>query len=260
MSLPEACVLTGYGINTDLEVAQALRQVGAQPSRVHLKDIIAGRKKLDSFHLLVLPGGFSFGDDISAGKILARKLEVNLKSTLKKFVQEGKLILGICNGFQVLVKTGLLPEPTLWKQASTLAINDSGKFEDRWVYLSVNQDSPCIFTDNMLKIYLPIRNGEGKFIPGSGVLEKLEENQQVVLTYVNESGQKAGYPYNPSGSTANIAGICDRSGRIFGLMPHPEAYLYRYNHPRWTREKLPDYGQGLEIFKNAVTFIKGELL
>ncbi len=258
---PRALVLGGYGINTDREVARGLRLAGSLPTRVHLKDIIAGREKLDKYHLLVLPGGFSFGDDIAAGKILATKMTLNLKSELTKFVQEGKLILGICNGFQVLVKTGLLPDTSSWQQKSTLATNDSGRFEDRWVYLSVNPDSPCVFTSGIKGLYLPVRNGEGKFIPALGTLEELEKNEQIVITYVDESGEPAGYPHNPSGSTANVAGICNKSGRVFGSMPHPEAYLYSVNHPRWTREeKLQSYGEGIKIFQNAVNFITEKLM
>lgn len=260
MSSPKALVLTGYGINTDQEVFLGLKLAGAEADRVHLKDLIKDKNSLDSYHLLVLPGGFSFGDDIAAGKILAKKLVVNLRQELSEFINRGKLILGICNGFQVLVKMGLLPESTFGQQKSTLTTNISGKFEDRWVYLSVNQDSPCIFTKGIDKLYLPVRNGEGKFLASFGVLDELVVNDQIPLTYVDEWGNRASYPYDPSGSMANIAGICDRRGRIFGLMPHPEAYLYRFNHPRWTREKLAKHGQGLQIFENAVDFIKKELL
>lgn len=257
---PKALVLTGYGINTDYETALAFELAGARAERVHLNELIANKGQLHDYHITAIPGGFSFGDDIAAGKVLANKLRLNLKEELLNFIEGGKLLIGICNGFQVLVKMGLLPGINGDNsQQATLTFNDSAKFEDRWVYLKVNPNSKCIFTQGLERLYLPVRNGEGKFVPQDGILEQLKENEQIVLKYVDEQGAEAGYPWNPNGSVENAAGICDPTGRIFGLMPHPEAYLFRVNHPRWTREELPEEGQGLKIFKNAVRYCKQEL-
>lgn len=251
---PKALVLTGYGINTDYETQLGLELAGAEAERVHLNDLLADKRRLSRYQILALPGGFSFGDDIAAGKVLANRLELNLLDELLEFIERGNLVIGICNGFQVLVKMGFLPGLDGHRQLATLTYNDSGRFEDRWVYLRVNRDSKCIFTAGLKTLYFPIRNGEGKFVAPPQVLERLEAGNQVVLRYVDERGEEAGYPWNPSGSMGNIAGICDPTGRVFGLMPHPEAFLFRVNHPHWQREALPEEGQGLAIFKNAVRY------
>ena len=251
---PKALVLTGYGINTDYETQLGLELAGAAAERVHLNDLLAAKGRLNRYQILALPGGFSFGDDIAAGKVLASKLKLNLMDELLEFIARGNLIIGICNGFQVLVKMGLLPGLDGQRQLTTLTYNDSGRFEDRWVYLKVNQNSRCVFTRGLKALYLPIRNAEGKFVASPEILERLEVDGQIVLRYVDEQGEEAGYPWNPSGSMKNIAGICDPTGRVFGLMPHPEAFLFRVNHPRWSREALPWEGQGLAIFKSAVEY------
>ncbi|MCK4534878.1 MAG: phosphoribosylformylglycinamidine synthase subunit PurQ, partial [Syntrophobacterales bacterium] len=177
---------------------------------------------------------------------------------------DGKLILGVCNGFQLMVKLGLLPafDRDYSTQTVTLTFNDSGRFEDRWVYLRINGDSPCVFTRGLEKIYLPVRNGEGKIVTENpAIREKLRANNHIVMQYSDENYKSAtmDYPGNPNGSVDAIAGICDETGRVFGLMPHPEAYLHYTNHPRWTRENLPEDGAGLSIFRNAVDFIKKDL-
>jgi phosphoribosylformylglycinamidine (FGAM) synthase-like amidotransferase family enzyme len=166
-------------------------------------------------------------------------------------------MIGICNGFQSMVKLGILPafERNYKKQTVTLTFNDSGRFEDRWIYMKTNPKSRCIFTKNIDMIYLPVRHGEGKFVASNALLQKLNKNDQVALRYVDGKGNLVGYPWNPNGSLESIAGICDETGRIFGLMPHPEAHLYGTNHPRWTRERLADEGMGVKIFRNAVDFI-----
>ena len=260
---PRALVLTGYGINTDYETAHAfsLPAVGGEGVRVHLNDLTAAPQMLRDYQVFVIPGGFSFGDDIASGKVLAVKLRARLLEPLRDFVDRGRLVLGICNGFQVLVKLGLLPNLAgEGRQDVTLTFNDSGRFEDRWVYLEVNPASTCIFTMGMDRVYLPVRHGEGKFIPrDAATLATLEAHQCIVMRYVDQGGQRAGYPWNPNGSVANVAGICDTTGRIFGLMPHPEAYLYRTNHPRWTREVLPPEGMGVQIFRNAVAYVNEAL-
>ena len=254
----KALVLTGYGLNTDYEIQLAFERAGAWAERVNLNDIISAKARLEDFQIFAIPGGFAFADDIGAGKVLATKLKVHLLDKLIRFIEDGRLILGVCNGFQVLIKLGLLPALTRYGvQEATLTFNDSGRFEDRWVYLKTNKNSKCVFTKDIESLYLPVRHGEGKFIPrDEHVLKQLEENGQIVLKYVDACGQEAGYPWNPNGSIGNIAGICDPTRRVLGLMPHPEAFLFKMNHPRWTREELPEEGQGLKIFKNAVEYVK----
>lgn len=254
-------VLYGHGINCDSETKKAFDLAGASVEKAHTNELIEGIKDLDAYDILALPGGFSFGDDIAAGKIHAVKFKYRLKEKLLKFISDKKLIIGICNGFQIMVKLGLLPgiDNDYWTQKVTLAFNDSGKFEDRWINLKVGK-SPCVFTKGLKELYLPVRHGEGKFYTNPGTLNILKKHNLVCMQYVGQNGEKnPGYPHNPNGSLDNIAGICDPSGRIFGLMPHPEAYLYKENHPRHTREILPEEGMGLAIFKNAVEYVKENL-
>lgn len=256
-------VLYGYGINCDSETEQGFKMAGANAEKVHINELIGigGGKRLKNYQILALPGGFSFGDDISAGKVLANKFKYNLREELNDFINEGKLIIGICNGFQAMVKLGILPafDKEYEEEEVTLTFNDSGRFEDRWVYLKINEKSNCIWTQNIKSLYLPVRHGEGKFISkDKKIRERLKKQNQVVTQYVDSEGNLAGYPSNPNGSEDNIAGICDETGRIFGLMPHPEGFLFPQNHPRWTREKVQE-GGGLKIFKNAVKFVKNKL-
>lgn len=256
---PKVIVLTGYGINCDMELAHAFKLAGADAERVHLTDLINGTRKLSDFHVLALPGGFSFGDDIASGKVLANMLKYNLGEQIQEFIDAGKLIIGICNGFQAMVKMGLLPafDGDYAAQEVTLTFNDSGRFEDRWVHLKGNKNSKCVFTKGIESIYLPVRHGEGKFVAkDTEALARLKKNNQVVFQYVNEEESLAGYPFNPNGSVENIAGICDETGRVFGMMPHPEAFQHRTNHPRWTREELPEEGAGVAIFRNAVEYAR----
>lgn len=252
---PRALILTGFGINCDYETESAFRLAGADTLRIHLNDVIEDKSKLENFQIMAIPGGFSFGDDIASGKVFANKLKYSLEAELKQFIESGKLIIGICNGFQVMVKAGILPfSEKSFVQETTLTFNDSGKFEDRWVYLKANPKSPCIFTKGIERMYLPVRHGEGKFVASSEAIQKLNEKNQVALHYVNAQGEPDGYPWNPNGAMENIAGICDPSGRIFGLMPHPEGYLNKTNHPRWTRgEQAPSIGR--KVFENAVGWV-----
>lgn len=254
-------ILYGYGINCDNETRYGFSLAGAEAEKVHLNQLINSEKRLKDYQILVIPGGFSFGDDIGAGKVLAMKIKYNLAQPLQEFIYDGKLIIGICNGFQVMIKLGILPEfdKDFTNQEATITFNDSGRFEDRWVYLKINQKSPCIFTKGIESLYLPVRHGEGKFISkNEKIKRRLIRQNQVVAQYVDDEGNLTGYPSNPNGSEDNIAGICDETGRIFGLMPHPEAFLYPQNHPRWTRMKIQE-GQGLKIFKNAIDFVKNEI-
>ena len=259
---PKAIVLTGYGINCDMETHHAFKLAGAEAERVHLTDLLNGTRKLAEFHIFALPGGFSFGDDIASGKVLANMIKYNLGEQVGEFMDDGKLIIGICNGFQAMVRMGLLPGfgGDYKNQEVTLTFNDSGKFEDRWVHLKGNKNSNCVFTEGIDNIYLPVRHGEGKFVVKTpSVLDKLKKNNQVVFQYVDSSGDPSGYPWNPNGSVENIAGICDETGRVFGMMPHPEGFQHRTNHPAWTSLELPEEGAGVKIFRNAVDYASKNL-
>ena len=254
----EAIILTGFGINSDHETAHAFELAGAKARRVHLNDLIASPRMLDDARILAVPGGFSFGDDVASGRILANRMRYRLGQPLEQFVKDRKLVIGICNGFQVLVKMGLLPlfdgQRT---QEVTLTHNDSGRYEDRWVHLQAHPATPCVWLRGIRHLELPVRHGEGKFIvPNAGVLEQLRASGQIALRYADSDGSPANgvYPRNPNGSMDDIAAICDPSGRIFGLMPHPEANVCREHHPRWTREVLPEEGAGLALFRNAVEY------
>lgn len=250
----KALVLSGYGINCEQETAYAIRKVGGSTDIVHVNELIENPTLLQKYNFFVVPGGFSFGDDLGSGKVLANKMKFKLKDSLQKFIEDGNLILGICNGFQVLVKLGILPIPD-FKQRVTLKKNESGKFEDRWVWLKVNAASPCIFTRDLGYFPLPVRHGEGNFFPESeDVLKEIIEKNLHVIQYVNEKGNFAGYPWNPNGSIANIAGICDPSGRIFGMMPHPEAFHDIHNCPYWKITSVKE-ALGLRIFRNAVEWL-----
>ena len=259
-----ALVLTGFGINCDAETALAFEMAGAHAARVHLNDIIADTSILEEHHILAVPGGFSFGDDVASGRILANRLRYKLGDALRQFVNDKKLIIGICNGFQVLVKMGLLPGNNgAFTQDVTITHNDSNRFENRWTHLAVDPNTPCVWLNNITGFEVPVRHGEGKFIPrDEAVLAQLRAHGQIALRYGMPDGEPARgqFPYNPNGSTDDVAGICDPSGRIFGLMPHPEAFLHRENHPRWTREDVPEEGAGLALFRNAVAHVQETLL
>ncbi|MBI4632851.1 MAG: phosphoribosylformylglycinamidine synthase subunit PurQ [Deltaproteobacteria bacterium] len=266
----KAIVITGNGTNCEMEMAHACRLAGAEEvDIVHISVLLYGEKSLDDYHFLNLPGGFLDGDDLGSAKAGANRIlhaavvgtGEKLYDQFARFIKDGKLILGVCNGFQLLVKLGMLPglDGKHNDQTTTLTFNDSGRFEDRWVYLRVNGDSPCVFTKGMKGIYLPVRHGEGKFImKDEETRKRLRAAGGIVLQYSGPDYREPtlDYPANPNGSVDAIAGICNATGRIFGLMPHPEAYLHYTNHPRWTREKLPEEGMGLAIFRNAVDFIR----
>jgi len=251
-----ACILRSAGTNCDRETGFAFEQAGAKIDYVHINRLVKGEVSLDNYQILALSGGFTYGDDIAAGKIFANELRYKLGDDIRNFIQEGKLIIGICNGFQILVKAGLLPGNDGMVQEASLIINDSGKFEDRWVYLSAR--GKCVWTKGLPEVvYFPVAHGEGKFVvKDKAVLERLKKNRQIVFQYCNEFGKRAGYPANPNGSTENIAGICDGTGRILGLMPHPERHAYSKQHPRWTAGNIGNGANGLAIFKNGVMFFK----
>jgi phosphoribosylformylglycinamidine synthase len=254
MGSAKALIATGYGINCEQESKYAFEKSGGIADIVHINSIIENPKILEDYGLLFFPGGFSFGDDLGSGRVLANKLRYRLYDQMKEFVNSKKLVIGVCNGFQVLVKLGLLPIPD-FQQRATLMGNDSGKFEDRWVFLKVNQKSPCIFTREIDYLLLPVRHGEGKFFASDEVLKMMHEKNLVTLQYVDRYGRvTTTYPDNPNGSLDGIAGICDESGRIFGLMPHPEAFNITQNCPYWTFGGIKE-AMGLRVFKNAVKYL-----
>ncbi|KPJ52749.1 MAG: phosphoribosylformylglycinamidine synthase [Planctomycetes bacterium DG_58] len=254
MTKPRVCVLRVAGTNCDVETMWAFEKAGAEAVRLHVNRLAERRKLLDSFQILAVPGGFSYGDDIAAGRVQAVELMHRLGNEVRSFVTADKLVIGICNGFQVLVKTGLLPGGESKEQVVTLAANDSNRFEDRWVYLRV-ETPRSVFISPGQTIYLPVAHAEGKFIPENDeVLEALKGRGQVVFRYVSSDGGEPAYPENPNGSVDDVAGICDPTGRILGMMPHPERHVEGWHHPRWTREGLKDRGDGFQIFRNAVHY------
>jgi phosphoribosylformylglycinamidine synthase len=255
-------ILRTAGTNCDEEAQYAFNLCGAEVERVHINELLGKKKSLSDYHILTVPGGFTYGDDIAAGKILANELKYKLSEEMEGFVGDGKLVIGICNGFQILVKAGFLPASNgKREQTVTLTWNDSGKFEDRWIYLRKVGNDRCIFTRGVDKlITLPVAHSEGKFIArDEETLKTLEEKDQVVFQYVDQEGNPAQYPFNPNGSMDDIAGICDPTGRIFGLMPHPERHAVPTQNPLWTREGLKEEGDGLIIFRNALEFARKNL-
>ncbi|MBF0489979.1 MAG: phosphoribosylformylglycinamidine synthase I [Candidatus Omnitrophica bacterium] len=277
IKIPKVLVLRTAGTNCNEETAFAFSYFGAVVDQVHINELVSGQKNLKDYHILALPGGFSYGDDIASGRILANELRLKLGADLQTFMADGKLILGICNGFQILVKAGILPglgsnEGTglpagrqglpAGRQEATLFHNDSAKFEARWVNLSVAQHTPCVWTKNMdTQIYLPVAHGEGKFIPkDSVILDTLKKQGQIVFHYCTSNGMVPSYPDNPNGSTEHIAGICDPTGRVLGLMPHPERHFLNHQHPFWTRlDKKDKLGEGARIFENGINYVKDHL-
>ncbi|NYZ73904.1 phosphoribosylformylglycinamidine synthase I [Candidatus Micrarchaeota archaeon] len=254
MSL-KALLLYGYGINCENESKYAIEKSGGKADILHLNKVLENSKLLEDYNMLMIPGGFSFGDDLGSGKVFGNKMRFRLREPLERFVKADKLVLGICNGFQVMVKMGLLPEPD-FSQKVSLTGNDSGHFEDRWVILKTNAASPCVFSKGLEYIRMPVRHGEGKFIPkDEATLDGLRKNNQIVFQYVDEKGGLAGYPCNPNGSVENIAGICDRTGRIFGMMPHPEAFNIVQNCPYWVRGTVKE-AMGLRLFRNAAEYLE----
>jgi len=255
-------VLRAAGINCDQETVHAFQLVGTQAQTVHVNQLISQPDLLNDYQIFVLPGGFSYGDDIAAGEILAGQLLHHLKEAISHFIDQDKLVLGICNGFQILVKAGLLPgrldesaSNNGHTQNATIAYNDSGKFEARWVYLEPGTEK-CVFISPGQRLYLPIAHGEGKVcFANEGLRQQVVGNQQIAFRYVDQDGNFGHYPINPNGSNDHIAGICDATGRILGLMPHPERNIHRTHHPRWTREKI-DRPDGLTIFQNAVNYFE----
>ena len=264
----KALVITGYGTNCEQECAYAVREAGADVADiVYFSDITAGKASLDGYNYLICPGGFLDGDDLGAAQAAAlRWRHANtgdgqpVLDQLKALFDRGGIVLGICNGFQLLVKLGLLPAVggKYFERQISLSYNDSARFEDRWVHLKANPESPCVFTKGLDSLYLPVRHGEGKIIPkDEALLEELRANHLIALQYTDpESGEMTmEYPYNPNGSPLAIAGLTDPTGRILGLMPHPEAYNHPTNHPGWTRGETSTLG--LALLEGGVRYLRG---
>ena len=260
MMQPKALILHATGTNRDREAAQAIELAGGEPEIVHLNQLRSGERHLEAYQLMVIPGGFSYADALGAGKLLALDLQAYFSEAVSALIGCGKPVIGICNGFQALVKSGILPGldlPSKRPQA-TLSFNEAGHFECRWVYLVVSSER-CLWTRGLQElIYCPVAHGEGRFIAAApDVLAGLEHNDQVALRYAFPDGTPADglYPANPNGSNLDIAGVCNPAGNVLGLMPHPEDHLFPYQHPRWTRGEI---GQtGLTINVNGIIIQKG---
>jgi len=261
---PKTLILRTAGTNCDRETAHAFELAGASTQCIHVNRLLEHPGLIDDFQLLAIPGGFSYGDDIAAGRIFANQIRHHLADAFARFIEAGKPIIGICNGFQVLVKTDLLPGPIAGRdgQTCTLFNNDCGRFVDRWVHLK-SAASRCIWTSDIDSLDLPVAHGEGKFVPKDDQIRKaLWDNRQVALIYAAADGSPArgAFPDNPNASVDDIAGICDASGLVFGLMPHPERFVDPTQHPAWTRlgSALRE-GQGLTVFRNAVRHVNSSV-
>jgi phosphoribosylformylglycinamidine synthase len=270
MAEVKVLVLTGYGLNCDHETAYAFTLAGASADRVHINALIEGEVRLEDYQILVFIGGFGWGDDHGAGVIQAVRLKTYLGERLVEFVARGRLVLGICNGFQALVNLGLLPgfDRDYHSRSVALIGNACGNFRNQWVRLQVNPHSPCVFTRGIDRADFPVRHGEGRLYAEEAVIGRLTRENLVVLRYALPDGRPAAgrFPHNPNGSVDDIAGICDPTGRVFGLMPHPEAFNDWTNHPDWTREqerprragRLVESGEtvGVRLLKNGVDYMR----
>ncbi len=262
---PRALILRAPGTNCDLETAHAFELAGAEPERVHINRLIENPALAARYQIWCIPGGFSFGDDIAAGRILATRLRRHLSDMVQEFVhgKQDRLVLGICNGMQVLMRLGVLTEDLAEgnsdQRAATLTWNEHGRFETRWVHLAVDK-TPCVFLKGIESMYLPMAHAEGNFVTANDqVLQKLREQGRLAVRYCDgKSGvtdERLPFPINPNGAQANVAGVCDATGRVFGLMPHPERHIDPTHHPYWTRrEQQPQYGDGFALFQNAIEF------
>ncbi len=244
----KAIVVRAAGTNCDNETVFALKKVGFEVANLHLNELVEKKEILKQVSLVVLPGGFSYGDYLGSAKVFANQLKLKLKEPLEEYLTEKKLLLGICNGFQALVKCGLLPSTHgLWNQTTTLTFNKSGRFQDEWITLVKEQKNNSPFVKDITEFDCPINHGEGKFVPkDSRTLKELYENNQVAFKY----------KVNPNGSTDSIAAISSKDGLIFGLMPHPEKHFFSINHPHSTRKDFPEEGGGRKIFENAFEYAK----
>ncbi|REJ64694.1 MAG: phosphoribosylformylglycinamidine synthase subunit PurQ [Planctomycetota bacterium] len=261
MPQPRVLILRAPGTNCDVETAFAFETAGAIAERVHIGRVLERADVLADYQILCIPGGFSYGDDVAAGRIFGNQIRHHLAERMQAFRDEGKLILGICNGFQVLIKSGLLLDEADGPQA-TLTWNDSGQFEDRWVRLGVRGEL-SVFLKGIDQMYLPVAHAEGKLVTRDEVtLARLDAAGQLPLRYLpldnsaNGTGDQVEVPFpdNPNGSQLAAAAMCDESGRVLGLMPHPERHIDPVQHPRWTRGEGGEQGDGLAVFQNAVGY------
>lgn len=244
----KTAVVTGFGINSDKELVQAFKMAGSEAVPIHITSLLEDPDFLKSQDILALPGGFSYGDHLGSGRVISQLIKKNLKPALMEFIARGKLLIGICNGFQMLVKMGILPNlQGDWTPETTLVNNEGGCFMDKWVSLRFDEQSPCVWTKGIEKADLPIRHGEGRFITRDpSVMKSILEKKLIALRY--EGG-------SPNGSMEDLAGLTDPTGRIFGLMPHPEAFVYPENHPQWRTGSIGPLG--LKIFENGVNYVRG---
>ena len=260
----KVCVLRIEGTNCEDETAEAFKMMGASVEKVHLKQLTSHvssdmRRYLEEYDILAFPGGFSAGDYVRAGAIFAARMRSTTGSELKRFVESGKPVLGICNGFQILVELGLLPafeETMSYQPTAALYTNNSGRYECRPTVLRNDNSGKCIFTSSIAKgetLMIPSAHAEGRLISmDPRFIEKLIDNDQVVFRYVKEDGSKAEYPWNPNGSESDVAGICNPAGNVMGMMPHPERAMIRFTHPDWTRGYQSPEGDGTKIFRSVM--------
>ncbi len=254
MPTPHALVLRAPGSNCDREAAAAFEMAGAKVERVHVNAIRENPRLLKRFQILTVPGGFSYGDDIAAGKVFALQLQHFLADSLRQFRDDEKLLLGICNGFQTLLKAGLLVPPDEDGPLVTLGFNENGRFEDRWVKLRATPGK-CVFLKGVTELNVPVAHGEGNFVGRKEwIVRGLDQAGQIVLRYAGANGHANGFPENPNGSQDDVAGVTDATGRVLGLMPHPERHIFPTQHPQWTRLGLKAEGEGMRVFRNAVEF------
>lgn len=263
---PKVIIITGYGINCEEETAKAFELSGGLPTIVHINDLIKNPKILDDYQIMAFPGGFSYGDDTGSGNALANKIKNNIEKEILQFAQKDKLIIGICNGFQILTNLGLVPakDKKYGERQAVLMHNAHARYECRWVKLK-NTSQKCVWTRNIDTLHVPVAHGEGNFYAEKDVIDNLIKNDQIAFKYIKPDNSPANqeFPFNPNGAMLDIAGICDESGRIFGLMPHPERFNSFTNEDGWTLEKekllregkrLPTLGKGLQVFKNAIEY------
>jgi phosphoribosylformylglycinamidine synthase len=265
MAEPNVCVLCAPGTNCDVETGHAFELAGARAERVHLFRLLENPGILDSFQILCIPGGFSYGDDLGAGVVFSQQLRYRLRETLQDFLEKDRLVLGICNGFQVLLKAGILPggNTSVDRHETTLTWNDNGRYTALWVHLKVASEHN-VFLNGLDHLEFPIAHAEGRFVISTPeVLSSLESSGQIACRYALPPGQTAEsqsgilpYPYNPNGSAGNVAGLSDATGRVLGLMPHPERYLHATQHPTWTRRKEQPVPDGRRLFDNAVAYFR----
>ena len=269
MAKPLTLVITGYGINCEEETAYAFKIAGAETAIVHINDIIENKRMLKDYRIMMFPGGFSYGDDTGSGKALANRIKNNLSDEIMEFMKRDTLMLGICNGFQVLVNLGVVPAADGFngKSQAALEYNKSFRYQCRWIDVMVEKDSPCVFTRGIDRMHIPVAHGEGNFYAPEDVMQKINSGNLATMRYIKPEGTPAQceFPYNPNGSVMDIASVCSPDGRIMGMMPHPERGMFFTQRDDWTLQReayrrrgedIPEYSEGIQIFKNAVSYFK----